>query len=32
MGTPIKLINSPSIPLFSGATPTSKDEANYEQW
>ena len=32
MGTPIKLINPPSLPLFSGADPTPKDEANYEQW
>ena len=31
-GTPIKLINPPSLPLFSGADPTPKDEANYEQW
>ena len=32
MGTPIKLINPPSLPLFSGADHTPKDEANYEQW
>ena len=32
MGTPVKLINLPSLPLFSGAEPTPKDEANYEQW
>ena len=32
MGNPIKLINPPSLPLFSGADPTSKYEANYEQW
>ena len=29
MGTPIKMINPPSL---SGADPTPKDEANYEQW
>ena len=32
MGTPVKLINLPSLPLFSGVDPTPKDEANYEQW
>ena len=32
MATPIKLFNPPSLPLFSGADPTPKDEANYEQW
>ena len=32
MGTPVKLINLASLPLFSGADPTPKDEANYEQW
>ena len=32
MGTPVKLINLPRLPLFSGADPTPKDEANYEQW
>ena len=32
METPIKLINPPSLPLFSGADPTPKDEVNYEQW
>ena len=32
VGSPIKLINQPSIPLFSGVDPTPKDEANYEQW
>ena len=32
MGIPIKLINPPSLHLFSGANPTPKDEANYEQW
>ena len=32
MGTPIKLINPSSLPLFSGADPTPKDEANYQQW
>ena len=32
MRIPIKLINPPSLPLFSGADPTLKDEANYEQW
>ena len=31
-GTPVKLINLPSLPLFSGADPTPKDEAYYEQW
>ena len=29
MGTPVKLINLPSLPLFSGADPTPKDEDNY---
>ena len=28
----MKLINLPSLFLFSGADPISKDEANYEQW
>ena len=32
MGTPIKLINPPSLPLFSGADPIPKDDGNYEQW
>ena len=32
MGTPIRLINPPSLPLFSGADPTPRDEAYYEQW
>ena len=32
IGTPVKLINLPSLPLFSGADPTPKDEANYGQW
>ena len=32
MGTPIKLINLSSLPLFSGADPTPKDKAKYEQW
>ena len=32
MGTPVKLINLPSLPSFSGADPTPKDEAIYEQW
>ena len=32
MGTHIKLINPPSLPLFSGVDPTPKDEANYKQW
>ena len=32
MGTPIKLINPPRLPLYSGADPTPKVEANYEQW
>ena len=29
---PVKQVNPPSLPLFSGADPTPKDEANYEQW
>ena len=32
MGTPVKLINLSSLPLFSETDPTPKDEANYEQW
>ena len=32
IGTPDKLINPPSLPLFSGADPTPKVETNYEQW
>ena len=32
MVTSMKLINPPSLPLFLGADPTPKDEANYEQW
>ena len=32
MGTPVKLINLPRLPLFSWADPPPKDEANYEQW
>ena len=32
IGIPVKLINLPNLPLFSGADPTPKDEANYEQW
>ena len=32
MGTPVKLINPPSLSLFSGADPTPKHEASYEQW
>ena len=32
MGTTIKLINPPGLPLFSGVDPTPKDEAYYEQW
>ena len=32
VGSPIKLINPPSLPLFSGVDPTPKDEVNYEQW
>ena len=31
-GHPVKLINPPSLPLFSGVDPTPKDEANYKQW
>ena len=30
MGTPVKLVNLPSLPLFSGPDPTPKNEANYE--
>ena len=30
--TPIKLVNLPSLPLFCGADPTPKYEANYKQW
>ena len=32
IGTPVKLITLPSLPLFMGADPTPRDEANYEQW
>ena len=30
MRTPVKLINLPSLPFFSGTDPTPRDEANYE--
>ena len=32
MKPPIKLINPPSLPLFSGVDTTPKDKANYKHW
>ena len=32
VGSPIKLINPPSLPLFLEADHTPKDETIYEQW